>query len=182
MHGLFSLLRPLCLSLLKMILAERSEETQASLQKGEHLGRPDLVSREYFRGSGPSGADSDIGVVFWPGALGRSPDPEGNAGSAALSDGGGPADRGLSASFNRSEGISPAGGSIAICSMCSGSCSDRRKKELYQYVTENRAAFSHLDGAAYQMIQVMSHSSGLLKKKRKNMRMRKERSICVRHF
>ena len=28
-----------------------------------------------------------------------------------------------------------------------------------------RAAFSHLDGAAYQMIQVMSHSSGLLKEK-----------------
>ena len=42
---------------------------------------------------------------------------------------------------------------------------DRRKEELYQYVAENRAAFSHLDGAAYQMIQVISHSSGLLKEK-----------------
>ncbi|HIX59599.1 MAG TPA: hypothetical protein IAA45_07795 [Candidatus Blautia gallistercoris] len=42
---------------------------------------------------------------------------------------------------------------------------DRRKEELYQYVTENRAVFSRLDGAAYQMIQVMSHSSGLLKEK-----------------
>ena len=42
---------------------------------------------------------------------------------------------------------------------------NRRKEELYQYVAENRAAFSHLDGAAYQMIQVMSHSSGLLKEK-----------------
>ena len=57
-------------------------------------------------------------------------------------------------------------GSTAICSMCSGSCSGTAgKEELYQYVAENRAAFSHLDGAAYQMIQVISHSSGLLKEK-----------------
>ena len=35
-----------------MILAERSEETQDPLQKGEHLGKPDLVSREYFRDPG----------------------------------------------------------------------------------------------------------------------------------
>ena len=40
---------------------------------------------------------------------------------------------------------------------------DRRKEELYQYVMENRAVFSHLDGVAYQMIQVMSHSSKLWK-------------------
>ena len=42
---------------------------------------------------------------------------------------------------------------------------DREKEALYQYVTENRAVFSHLDGTAYQMIQVMSHFSGLLKEK-----------------
>ena len=42
---------------------------------------------------------------------------------------------------------------------------DQKKEELYQYVTENRDIFSHLDGVAYQMIQVMSHSSELLKER-----------------
>ena len=42
---------------------------------------------------------------------------------------------------------------------------DREKEELYHYVTENQAAFSHLDGAAYQMIRVMSRSSRLLGEK-----------------
>ena len=55
---------------------------------------------------------------------------------------------------------------------------DRRKEELYQYVTENRAAFSHLDGAAYQMIQVMSHSSGLLNEKEEYENEEGEINMC----
>ena len=55
---------------------------------------------------------------------------------------------------------------------------DREKEELYHYVTENQAAFSHLDGAAYQMIRVMSRSRRLLGEKEEYENEEGEYDMC----
>ena len=149
-----------------MILAERSEETQTPLQKGEHLGRPDLVSREYFRDPGRLAPILTLVLYFgqepWDGprTLKEMLDLRHCPTEVARQIADYPLHLIEVREYPRLERFHSD-----LQYVFGFLQRDRRKEELYQYVAENRAAFSHLDGAAYQMIQVMSHSSGLLKEK-----------------
>ena len=201
-----------------MILAERSEETQYPLQKGEHLGRPDLVSREYFRDPGRL-ADLLNAELFQgecrirredirqrdPSEIRNLTEDTAICASLITRDQMGEIQIGLQVVLVALEVQTGRHYAMPLRVLSGDSAGyeaqwrqiadyplhlievreyprlerfhsdlryvfgflqrDREKDKLYQYVTGNRAAFSHLDGAAYQMIQVMSHSSGLLKEK-----------------